>query len=1149
MRLLLFIVLLTYNITSAQLSTKHWIPPIHARNGENFVLDHYVYLSTPETTPFQVTVTTGGGTPIAGSPFTISSGNPATVNIGTGQPSAIFLSNNDLNIVKQDKGLILEGGKEFYATFKVRAASHAEILVAKGYQGIGTQFRLGSLPQSQDGSIRNFFASFMATENNTTVTLSDYSPDVAFAMNSSTITTPTQTFTMNAGESVTVSGYTDTPANLTGFIGALVTSNKPIAVNTGNALAGMSSPQEGQDFTFDQIVPIEQVGTEYIVVKGNGSDNVEHPLAIATEDNTQIFVNGSTTAYTTINAGDYVLLPSSMYQGTNNQNMYITSSKPIYMYQILGGSESDATSGLNFIPPLSCFFQKTVDLVPSIDTIGTQNYTSEIFAITYTGSTVRINGNSINALPQSALGNAQWVTYRLPGYTGNIKIESTGPLAVGLFGSSDVAGFAGYYSGFGSEPKDTQVTVCSNTTTDLFTKIEGNPEPGGTWTPALASGTGIFDPAIDAPGVYNYNFTGFCAIVNVQVTVTVQQPQNPGTNAQITVCNNGATFDLFPLLGPGANTGGTWSPALASHSSIFNPAVDPAGVYTYTLAPDNACASVSATVTVNKNPAPTIAVISNYKICDDNLDGNDTNGFATFNFNTKTNEILNGQTGVQVTYHLNQTDADTGNNPQTSLYTNDRTIYVRLTNSLTSCFAIASFNLIVQPLPAINSVITLKQCDDNQDSITSFNLTEANTLVSNDPNVQFSYFSSNADALANTSPITNFTNYTSGGGTIWIRVVNSNGCFRIATATLIVSATQINAAMAQTLEECDIYIDQNNPANDGYAYFNFEPVTTSILNSFANSQNLTVTYYENVNDALAEQNAVISTAANPYRNSIITRQTLYIRVDSNLNNECVGLGPFLTLIVNPIPKIELGDNFTLCLDPATGLGSQTIDATPSNPGTYHYAWNPRNPDVYSNGDQSAIYNVTQAGTYSVIVTETTTGCTSSDSIVVDVSSEPLSVSAVLITPLFSSGLATIQATAFGGYGTYEYSIDGINWQSSNIFSGLANGSYTVTVRDKSQCGTKASNTVYTVTYPNYFTPNGDGYNDTWKIDNLLPSYEAKIYIFDRYGKLIKEISPTGAGWDGTYNGTTLPATDYWFKIEYTVNNARNEFRSHFSLKR
>ena len=102
------------------------------------------------------------------------------------------------------------------------------------------------------------------------------------------------------------------------------------------------------------------MGTEYALVRGNGSNLSEFPLVIATEDNTQIYVNGSTIPLTTLNAGDYHLIQNSLYQGTNNRNMYVTSNKPIYMYQIIAGDVRDATNGLNFIPPLSCFFQKSL---------------------------------------------------------------------------------------------------------------------------------------------------------------------------------------------------------------------------------------------------------------------------------------------------------------------------------------------------------------------------------------------------------------------------------------------------------------------------------------------------------------------------------------------------------------------------------------------------------------------------------------------------------------------------------------------------------------------------------------------------------------------------------------------------------------------
>jgi gliding motility-associated-like protein len=171
-----------------------------------------------------------------------------------------------------------------------------------------------------------------------------------------------------------------------------------------------------------------------------------------------------------------------------------------------------------------------------------------------------------------------------------------------------------------------------------------------------------------------------------------------------------------------------------------------------------------------------------------------------------------------------------------------------------------------------------------------------------------------------------------------------------------------------------------------------------------------------------------------------------------------------------------------------------------------------------------------------------------DSITTTFSSEPETFEANLITPAFSSGLATIEATATGGFGTYEYSIDAINWQSSPTFSNLQNGNYTVYVRDIQGCGILFSDEIQTITYPNFFTPNNDGFNDFWNI--YLPvEYNGIITIFDRYGKLLKQLSSQGQGWDGTFNGNLLPSTDYWFKVEYFENNQRKEFKSHFSLKR
>ena len=1160
--------LLSFFISQAQLSNKHWLPPIHARQ-QSIVEDHHIYISTAETTPFLVSVTYGSGQAVAGSPFLISKNSPKILQIGTSQPSRMFVSTTDLNVVESDKGLIIEGPEDFYVSFRMRSENHAETIISKGRPGIGTEFRLGSLPNGEDASPRNFVASVMATENNTIITLSDYDAGVVFTTNNSPLTADSQTFTLNAGQSIVFSGYTDTPENLEGFIGALLVSTKPVAVITGNALAGMSTFQAGQDFTLDQIVGTDKIGNEYIFIRGNGNNGNELPLLIAHEDNTQIFINGNATAITTLNAGDYYLVPSSNYQGINNQNMYVVTSKPIYAYQILAGNTSFATSGLNFIPPLSCFFQNSVYL-PEINKIGNTPYEAELMLLTYASSTITINGNPVTALSEPVLGNLEWVTYRINGYSGNVEITSTGPLAVGVFGYSEenlsgapgTVGYAGYYSGFGSEPQPTDVIVCSSTTVNLFDAINGNPGSNGTWT--LPSGgpmlTGnVFDPNVNIEGVYIYQFTKDCnsspTTLSVTVTVSIEQANNAGTNTTKNTCKNAVQFDLFPLLGTGVTTTGIWSPALTSGTGIFNPAVDVSGTYTYTIPASGACPALSSNVVVTNYDIPTLITITDLKNCDDTTDGSDTNGQTTFNLSTKTVEILNGQTNVTVTYHLLQSEAIAGTNAITTYTGPDKIVFVRLFNTLTNCFNTTSFNAVVTPLPVLNSIIPpLKQCDDDTDAISNFNLTEANVSISTQNNLTFSYFTTQSNAQNNISQITNDTAYTSpNNGIVWARIENENGCIRTAQINLIVSATQIPATFQKiVLEECDDFIDLTDPNTDGIDYFDLNLATNDpvngILAQFTNSTNLIVTYYESQANALAESNPIDTTDPDGYRNITPNLQQIWVRIDSNVNNDCVGLGQYVDLKVNPLPNFDIIDFKTLCVQPGTGIGNFAIDATPTTPGNYTYTWTPTNPNTIG-GQENAVFNASVTGVYKVIVKNNVTNCEKEDQTELFISSAPESVEVQLVSEIFASGLSTIQAIVVGGFGTYEYSLNQVDWQTSPVFTNLENNIYVIYARDINGCGEKNSNPITTISYPNYFTPNADGYNDTWNIKGLTTEFDAKIYIFDRYGKLLKQIDAYGNGWDGKFNGQEVPSTDYWFKIEYKEDGVQKEFKSHFSLKR
>ena len=1159
---LLLLSILTFFTTQAQLSNKHWLPPLHSRD-ETAIQDHYIYISTAEVTPFQVVVTTGNGVPIAGSPFTISQTTPVVVTVGNGQPTSMFLDISDVNTVQSDKGLILEGTKDFYVSFRMRHQNHAETLISKGRPGIGTDFRLGSTPQGGEVSIRNFVSSVMATEDNTSITLSDYNTAVEFVSGTGLITADTQTFLLNAGQTIVFSGYADNFNNWTGFIGASLTSTKPVAVSTGNATAGVTN--NGSDFTLDQIVSSSQIGTEYIFIEGNGLPDMESPLIIADDDNTQIFVNGNPTAAITLNAGDYFLVPNSAYQGTTNRNIYVKSSKPVFAYQLIGGDNSSPTSGLNFIPPLSCFFQESVYL-PAIDQIGSTNYNSDLMILTYSTATITINGTPINpSQAQTVLGNTDWVTYRISGYTGNVNVVSTGPLAVGVFGASGAAGYAGYYSGFGSAPQDTPVTVCSSTTTNLFDAINGNPGPGGTWTfPAGGAPLvgNIFDPAVNIPGEYNYSFTKTCntalTFISVKVDVTVEQANNAGTSTTKDICKNAPSFDLFPLLGTGVTTGGTWSfNGTNRPNGNFNPATDSTGDYKYTIPASGVCPELFSIVTVTNYDIPTLPTtpISDLKVCDDAIDGSDTNGQSTFTLTDKTTEILNGQTGVVVTYHLLENDAKADINPITS-YTGANTImYARLENTTTTCYNTTSFNVVVTPLPVLNNAIPpLKQCDDDTDAISDFNLTEANVSISTQNNLTYTYFLTQTDAQNNTNQITNDTAYTSpNNGVVWARIENENGCIRTTQINLIVSATQIPATFQKIkLEECDDFINASDPDNDGIDYFDLNVATNDpiigILAQFPISSNLIVTYYESQADALAEINAIDTTNPDGFRNTVPNLQNIWVRIDSNVNNDCVGLGQYLDLIVNPLPDFNLNPLEILCVQPGTGVGNFAINATPTTPGNYTYSWTPTNPETTA-GQENAIFNASSNGIYKVVVTNTITSCFKEGQTEIQISSAPQAVEVQLVSDIFASGLSTIQAVVIGGFGTYEYSLDQINWQISPIFANLENDIYTIYARDINYCGEKNSNPITTISYPNYFTPNGDGYNDNWSIKGLTPEFEAKIYIFDRYGKLLKQIDAYGNGWDGKFNGTEVPSSDYWFKIEYKEDGVQKEFKSHFSLKR
>ncbi len=145
---------------------------------------------------------------------------------------------------------------------------------------------------------------------------------------------------------------------------------------------------------------------------------------------------------------------------------------------------------------------------------------------------------------------------------------------------------------------------------------------------------------------------------------------------------------------------------------------------------------------------------------------------------------------------------------------------------------------------------------------------------------------------------------------------------------------------------------------------------------------------------------------------------------------------------------------------------------------------------------------------------------------------------------------TIKIIASGA-GNYLYQLDNGTPQNSPLFENVKQGYHKVTVFDVNGCSAPITrDKILVINLPKFFTPNGDSHNDLWDISNLRFQDGASVFIYDRYGKLLKELFPVkDSGWDGTFLGKNMPSSDYWFVVSYLDNDERKEYRGHFSLKR
>jgi valyl-tRNA synthetase len=326
-----------------------------------------------------------------------------------------------------------------------------------------------------------------------------------------------------------------------------------------------------------------------------------------------------------------------------------------------------------------------------------------------------------------------------------------------------------------------------------------------------------------------------------------------------------------------------------------------------------------------------------------------------------------------------------------------------------------------------------------------------------------------------------------------------------------------------------------------------------------------VAYFATQGDATAGTSPLTS----PFNT---TSATLWAVV-TNAATGCRSVAVPVSILIEPLvtPVIDNTSN-TICVEWGTGvlLSGLTLHSDFSGNAGYTLEWFYQGQSV-GVGDTYTISDPLAFGDYTVVATSTSAlGCVSQVSQVFNVVRSGPAVAAAgtigySVSDAFDGGQTITVSVEGYGAGTYYYQLDnGPILDNGGVFTNVPPCSqlepgvcdHQVTIYDYAgigdeHCDPLVIGDIHSIDYPRFFTPNGDGINDQWNITGLADDQNSKIYIFDRYGKLLKQIKPgvPSQGWDGTLNGEPLPSTDYWFVVYYTENGAQKEFKAHFSLKR
>lgn len=838
--LLLFALIFTINFVDAQRDTEHWIAPYFdssSTSASNYT--HGLFFSTDSVTPFQVTIFNNG---VSIGNVTISKGSPAMFSL---PQQYIRTSTATDALTIKTLGIRTLGSKPYFLTLRMGNISHGEILTSKGKAGIGTQFFAAAAPLTTSSSSMNFTTGILATEDNTTVTISGYDPMIQF-INGVGLAPLAYTVNLNKGQSYILAGLANTPANQDGFIGAKIESDKPISVTNGNAngMFGMVNTNTGSDLILDQSVPTSRLGTDFGMVRSQtylaDVDNMEGGIVVATENNTQIFLNNNlTTPVATINAGQYYRILSNAYvsQGNNHYNMFVKTSKKAYLYQLLGmGTTSSGTNtgGYNYIPPLNCFLPRKIDEIGLINQLpgSSGTVTLKLNILTEAGATVTVNGATPapNTGPYPIPGNSGWVSYGILGITGNVTVVSDKAVTAGVNGGYSTAGYGGYFAGFSSVP------VIAKKTGDCIPGIvlevddsfdtyqwylNGNPISGAntySYTPTVAGNYTVKVTVGSCVPVTTPVFEVHTCVVQTTVAATVCSSKTftpTFTNSSQTPVASTSTITAAP-------TNGTATVDLATGIVTYTPNAGYLGPdqFKYKFCGNDPQFPDCEEVTVNITVAP-------FEVNDVTLQGCPYNGVGVFDLFAAP---VTTTTPVTKLFYPSLTDLNNNTNIIQNPYTYQSaagSVYVKVTTP-EGCVDIAKITLVFLPVPPSNDDELTECFIEGNVTKGEFDLTSA--VVTTASGLNFMYYPSLTDAENNTNQIATPTAYISPTSTVYVRIINAAGCYAIAKISLIVTPPHYST----TLQDKIICVEDRTTLDAGPGFQAYEWSTGAVTQSISN---------------------------------------------------------------------------------------------------------------------------------------------------------------------------------------------------------------------------------------------------------------------------------------------------------------------------